>query len=108
MPTAQAALTTTEQRLSNHVGVLRLAATLGAAAGLVFMLCWLGTFIAFSSPTHAYIGLFTDAETRSLQALVEGGLWSLLFGILSGGLIAVLYNLFAGLDRRRAGEPIGE
>ena len=102
MATSQTPLTTIEQRSISHVGVLRLAATIGAAAALIFALCWLGTFITFSSPTHAYIGLFTHAETQSIQALVEGGVWSLLFGILSGGLIAALYNLFAGLDRRRA------
>ena len=100
MASSQVPLTTTEQRSISRIGVLRLAATAGAAAALIFVLCWLGTFVAFSSPTHAYIGLFTDAETQSIQALVEGGVWSLLFGILSGGLIAALYNLFAGLDRR--------
>lgn len=91
---------TNEQPSVSHIGVLRLSATIGVAAGVIFVLCWLGTFIAFSSPTHAYIGLFTNAETQSLGALVEGGLWSSLFGILSGGLIAAIYNLFAGLDRR--------
>jgi hypothetical protein len=74
--------------------------TLGAAAWLIFAFCWLGTFIAFFSPTHAYIGLFTDADAQSVQALAEGGLWSLLFGVLSGGVIAAFYNLFAFLDRR--------
>jgi hypothetical protein len=93
-------LQTSEQPTVSHVGVLRLSATIGVAAGLIFVLCWLGTFIPFSSPTHAYIGLFTNAETQSLGALVEGGLWSLLFGSLSGGLVATLYNFFAGLDRR--------
>lgn len=100
MATAQVPVTTIEQRSTGHIGVLRLAATTGVAAGVIFILCWLGTHIAFFSPTHAYIGLFTDAETQSIQALVEGGVWSLLFGLLSGGLIAALYNLFAGLDRR--------
>jgi hypothetical protein len=100
MATAQIPLTTDERRSTGHIGVLRLAATVGVAAGLIFVLCWLGTFIAFSSPTHAYIGLFTEAETQSVPALIEGSLWSLLFGVLSGGLIATLYNLFAGLDRR--------
>jgi len=93
-------LTATEQHSTSRIGVIRLAATTGAAAGLIFVLCWIGTFISFASPTHAYIGLFTDAETQSIQALAEGGIWSLLFGLLSGGLIAALYNLFSGLDRR--------
>lgn len=100
MATAQIPATTNDQRSTGHIGVLRLAATAGVATGVMFVLCWLGTFIAFSSPTHSFIGLFTKAETQSVQALVEGGAWSLLFGTLSGGLIAALYNSFAGLDRR--------
>lgn len=100
MATAQIPLTTAEQRSTSHIGVLRLAATLGVGAALIFVLCWLGTFISFSSPTHAYIGLFTLADTQSAQALAEGTIFSLLFGLLSGAIIAVLYNLFAALDRR--------
>lgn len=100
MATVQVPQSSVQQRPTSHIGILRLAATAGVAAGLVFVLCWMGTFISFASSTHAYIGLFTDAETQSVMALVEGGLWSLLFGVLSGALIAALYNLFAGLDRR--------
>lgn len=100
MPTDQIPLTTIERHSTGHIGVFRLAATLGIAAGLIFILCWAGTFIAFASPTHAYVGLFTDAETQSILALIQGIVWSLLFGILSGGLIGSLFNLFASLDRR--------
>ena len=101
MATAQVPLTSVEQQHStNQLGVLRLAATTGVAAGVIFLVCWIGTFISFASPTHAYIGLSTDAETQSIRALAEGGLWSLLFGLFSGALIAAFYNLFAGLDRR--------
>ena len=100
MATSQAPPPAVEQRSGSRIGVLRLAAATGAGAGLIFVLCWLGTFITYSSPTHAYVGLFTNAETHSVAALAEGSVWSLLFGLLSGGLIAALYNLFAGLDRR--------
>jgi ABC-type multidrug transport system permease subunit len=100
MATAQIPLPAVEERSSGQIGVSRLAATLGVGSALIFVLCWLGTFISFSSPTHAYIGLFTLADTQSLQALAEGTIFSLLFGLLSGGIIAVLYNLFASLDRR--------
>lgn len=100
MATAQIPLKNVEQHSTSHIGVFRLAATIGVAAGAIFVLCWVGTFINFASPTHAYIGLFTTWDTQSGQALIEGGTWSLLFGLLSGGLIAALYNLFAGLDRR--------
>jgi hypothetical protein len=37
---------------------------------------------------------------QSGAALLEGSFWSLLFGGLSGALIAAIYNLFAGLERR--------
>lgn len=100
MATAQILLKNVEKHSTSHIGVLRLAATSGVAAGAIFVLCWIGTFISFGGPTHAYIGLFTNWDAQSGQALIEGGIWSLLFGLLSGGLIAALYNLFAGLDRR--------
>lgn len=100
MTTAQIPLTTIEEQSANHAGVLRLAATLGAASLLIFVLCWLGTYIASANLPHAFIGLFTTAGPQSLQALAEGGLWALLFGIVTGGVLAAFYNLFAGLDRR--------
>ena len=84
----------------HRIGVVRLAATLGVGAAVIFGLCWLGTFIPLSSPTHAYIGLFSSAEPTSSVALLEGGLWSFLFGALSGAVLAALYNMFARLDRR--------
>jgi hypothetical protein len=101
MATAPIPLRDVEQHSTSHIGAFRLAATIGVAAGLIFVLCWIGTYITFASPTHAYIGLFTTADIQSTQALAEGGAWSLLFGFLSGGLIAALFNLFAGLDRGR-------
>ena len=84
----------------HRIGVVRLAATLGVGAALIFGVCWLGIFIPLSSPTHAYIGLFTSAEPTSAFALLEGGVWSFLFGALSGAVLAALYNAFALLDRR--------
>ena len=76
--------------------VLRCALTGALVAALLFILCWIGTFLPFSSPTHAYIGLFTPAEMPSIQALVEGTCWSLAFGTIMGALIALVYN---GLGR---------
>ena len=82
------------------IGVARLAASGGVALALIFAVCWIGTFIPFASPTHGLITLFTPARIDSVQALTEGTLWSLLFGGFSGGVFAIVYNLFAGLDRR--------
>ncbi|MEO6225410.1 MAG: hypothetical protein ABIO80_06125 [Sphingomicrobium sp.] len=86
--------------LPHRIGIARLAATLGAGAALILVLCWIATFIPVSSPTHAYIGLFTSAESSSSAALIEGSVWSFLFGALTGMVLAALYNLFALLDRR--------
>lgn len=82
----------TELQQAKKVGVLRLGFAAGATAGIVYVLCWLGTFVPLSSPTHGYITLFTTALPGSIQALVEGTFWSLLFGALSGALFAVIYN----------------
>ena len=90
-----------ETRSPQRIGVLRLAATLGVAAAAIFLLCWLGTFVPLSSPTHAYIGLFTQAGPGSERALAEGICWSFVFGALSGAAIALFYNLFANLEPRR-------
>ena len=89
------------QSISTHrLGVLRLALTGAITAAVVFVLCWLGTFIPFSSPTHAYIGLFTPAEMTSGGALAQGALWSFAFGGLSGAVLACVYNALGGFERR--------
>ena len=82
------------------LSVARLLIAGGVTAAVVFVLCWVGTFITFSSPTHAYIGLFTNAEVSSVQALAEGALWSLLFGALVGAVFGLIYNATAALGRR--------
>jgi hypothetical protein len=92
----------TPSTVRQRLGLLRVALTGAITAALVFVLCWLGTFIPFSSPTHAYIGLFTPAEMHSFAALCQGSAWSFLFGGLSGGLLAWVYNLLSGLEPRCA------
>jgi hypothetical protein len=90
----------TQSIAAHRIGVLRLALAGAITAALVFVLCWLGTFVPFSSPTHAYIGLFTPAEMNSFAALCGGVAWSFLFGGLSGAVFAWIYNLLDGLERR--------
>lgn len=89
-----------ERARLHTLSVARLAIAGGLTAGLVFVMCWLGTFIPFSSPTHAYISLFTNADTSSGLALAQGTCWSLLFGGLVGGLFALIYNATAALERK--------
>jgi hypothetical protein len=79
---------------------MRLIIAGGVTAAAVFILCWVGTFIPFSSPKHAYISLFTNADISSGRALAEGTYWSLLFGTLVGAIFAFIYNATAAFDRR--------
>lgn len=85
--------------LRRRLGLFRLASAAGVTSAIVFALCWVGTFIPFSSPTHAFIALFSPAEMSSVRALVEGTGWALLFGALVGAVFAAVYNLFGGLER---------
>ena len=85
---------------AHRLGVLRLAVSGAVTAALVFFFCWLGTFVPLSSPTHAYIGLFTNASVGSVQALWEGLCWSFLFGGLIAVVFALIYNSMSGLERR--------
>ena len=89
-----------EVRGGHTLSVTRLAIAGGVSAAAIFVLCWLGTLGPFSSPTHAYISLFTSADISSGRALFEGSCWSLLFGLLSGAVFALVYNATASLDRR--------
>ena len=97
MATVQSATSDTQFHTLN---VVQLLVTGGLTASIVFLLCWLGAFLPFSSPTHAYIGLFTTAEYTSEQALAEGFCWSLLFGGIAGAIFALIYNLTARLGNR--------
>jgi len=85
-------------RQARTISVLRLIVASGATAAIVFVFCWLGTFVPFSSPTHAYISLFTNAGISSSQALIEGICWSLLFGALVGAVFGVTYNATAAFS----------
>lgn len=87
-------------RETQTVSTLRLAISTAVTAGLAFVVCWLATFIPFSSPTHAYISLFTNAEISSGLAVVEGTCWSLLFGLIVGAIFAVAYNVTGPLVRK--------
>ena len=90
----------TEAREAHRVSVTRLSVATGVSAAVILVLCWIGTFVPFSSPTHAYIGLFTNADYSSATALFEGFCWSLLFGLIVGAVFALIYNATAPLGRR--------
>ena len=82
-----------------RANVLRFALTGALAAGIFYVICWLGAFLPIGPATHMYLTLFTSAEISSSLALVQGLCWSLAFGLIAGALIAFIYNLLAPLDR---------
>ena len=89
----------------HRIGMLRAALTGAITASVMFFLCWLGTLVPFSSPTHAYIGLFTTADVGSSAALAGGVCWSFLFGALSGAVLASVYNLLGPLGTEMTFRP---
>jgi hypothetical protein len=69
---------------------------------VLFVLCWVGAMISPSAFTHSFIALFTIAPITSWLALGQGACSALLFGFLSGAVLAISYNLTAGIERNSA------
>ena len=83
-----------------RANILHLALTGALAAGVFYVICWVGAFLPLGPATHMYLALFTNAEINSSLALVQGLCWSLGFGLIAGTLIAFFYNLLTCFDRR--------
>jgi hypothetical protein len=84
-----------------RIGVRRLSLTGAIVAGLFYSLCWAGALILPVGPaSHMYLQLFTSAEISSGTALLQGLLWSVVFGLLIGALFAFVYNLLSSLERK--------
>ena len=96
-------MSTTAQSLaprSHRIGIARLALTGAMFMGLFYILCWSGAALGIVPVSHMYLQLFSDAPMPSTAMLVQGAIWSFVFGSLAGTLIAVLYNAFGSADRR--------
>jgi hypothetical protein len=85
---------------SHRIAPMRLAVTGALLAGIFYILCWAGAASGVVPVTHMYLNLFSAAPMGSMAMLVEGALWSVLFGLLAGGLMALIYNMLGSLDRR--------
>ncbi len=59
----------------------------------LFAVCAIGQLIAPGvQATHAWVGLFTLAPVTSPQAWLEGLFFSLVFGIVTGSILAGVHN----------------
>ena len=85
--------------VTHRMSVPSASAASGVGLAVLLILCWIGAFVPFANPTHAFVGLFTAGELHSAQALLEGTFWAFLFGLLAGAVISVAYNLLARLER---------
>lgn len=83
--------------MSNHSnGTLSpSAAAVGLSVALVaiFIVCAVVQLVAPNiQATHGWIGLFTTAQLPSLQAWIEGILFSVVFGLIAAGIFVFGYN----------------
>lgn len=85
-------------RKLGSVGAGRLAASGAIVLALLFTGSWFGTQLPYG-PTDLMVELFTSSPPSSTDALAEGVLWAALFGFISGGLLAVVYNALGLIDR---------
>lgn len=96
----QEARTAEDVTASIELSVVRMLVAGGTSALAVYVACWIAAQLPASSPTHAFISLFTSAEVTSGAALVEGGVWAMVFGAFVTSIFSLIYNLTAPLTRR--------
>ena len=88
----------TDRSSELRLGLWRMAFAGAATLTLLYVLCWAAA--AAGVPYgHMWIELFTAAPVDSVDALVQGVLWSIVIGVISGASLAFFYN---GFGRRRA------
>ena len=85
---------------ARRLSIARAAMTGSIALGVLYGLCWLVAMVAGGATGHMVLALFTSFETNPFMALLEGLVWSWVFGSLAGSLIALIYNALVALERR--------
>lgn len=85
---------------ARKLSIVRAALTGAIALSVLYGLCWLVAVIAGGATGHMYLELFTSFAASPVVALLEGTVWSWVFGSLAGSLIALIYNALVALERR--------
>jgi|KBSMisStandDraft_5_1062788.scaffolds.fasta_scaffold897251_3 hypothetical protein len=86
--------------LHSKLSISRCTLTGAAVLAVQFAVCWAAAAAGFAGGSHMYISIFTLAPVASLTALAVGLCWSVVFGGLTGALIAIAYNAFGFMERR--------
>ena len=92
---------TVHDRRSAPLGFFHCTLTGAAVLGILFVLCWATSAGGQIPASRAMVGLFAEPDQSPRQALVSGLMWSLVVGGLTGGLIALCFNLLGKLSRPR-------
>lgn len=87
-------------QLKMKLGVVRVAVAGAITAAVFFALCWLGAFLPIGPASHMYLNLFTSEPGASVTTLFQGICWSIAFGLIAGGLFALVYNALSSLDSK--------
>lgn len=85
--------------MPTKTSVLRLALTGAVTLTVLFILCWVGAVVWTAGLSHMFVALFTAAPVNSLLGLGQGMCSALVFGALSGAILAISYNALAFIDR---------
>ena len=83
-----------------RLGVIHLALVGAMTFALLYVLCWAGAVLGFSGVSHLYLALFAPGDTTTIAALALSVCLSLVWGALTGALIAIFFNLFGSLAPR--------
>lgn len=69
-----------------------------AALLVLFVLCWIVAALmpGLVSASHGWITLFSTAPVASGKALIEGVIWSIVFGWIIALVMVPIYNRIAG------------
>jgi len=65
-----------------------------AALVVLFVLCWIVAAVmpGLAGASHGWVALFTTAPVGSVRALVEGVIWSIVFGWIIALVMVPIYN----------------
>ena len=68
-----------------------------AALVVLFVLCWIVAAVmpGLAGASHGWVALFTTAPVGSVRALVEGVIWSIVFGWIIALVMVPIYNRIA-------------
>lgn len=81
-----------------RVSVLRLSLTGAVSMLILYALCWGGAVMNIAA-THRFIGLFADGDVTAFSTLLIGGCLALAGGLVTGAVIAIVYNLLGFTER---------